>query len=90
MESEDVVTSSNFMNKSADFQLATLFDAPGIENEYLKRVSINILSALSNGTFIHEEYYKDLELLKKNREKIEQEDSVRKLIDLAIEIAGRL
>lgn len=90
LESGDLVSSSNFMNKSADFQLATLFDAPGVENEYLKRISINILSALSNGTFNHKEHFKDLELLKKNREKIEPEDSVRKLIDLAIEIAGRL
>ncbi|MGP3135246.1 AAA family ATPase [Serratia nematodiphila] len=90
MESEDVVSSNDFMNKSADFQLATLFDAPGVENEYLKRVSVNILSALSNGTFNYKEHSKDLELLKKNRDKVEHEDSVRKLIELVIEIAGRL
>lgn len=90
IESGDSISSQKFINKSADFQLATIFDAPGLDNEYLKRIAVNILSALSNGTFNLKEYEKDLALLEKNRYRIEKDDSVRKLIDLAVEIAGRL
>lgn len=89
IESGTSISSQNFINKSADFQLATIFDAPGLGNEYLKRIAVNVLSALSNGTFKIKDYESDLALLEKNRDKIEENDSVRKLIDLAVEIAGR-
>lgn len=89
IEHEKVLSARDIINKSADFQLATLFDAPGIENEYLKRVAVNILSALSKGTYSKEIYSNDLDLLMRNRDKVEQGDSVKQLIDLAIEIVGR-
>jgi predicted ATP-dependent endonuclease of OLD family len=89
IETGHCISSQHFINKSADFQLATLFDAPGLGNEYLNRIAVNILTALSNGTFNLKDYSDDLELLKKNRSKIENEDNVRKLIDLALEITGR-
>lgn len=89
IEQGEVISACDIINKSADFQLATLFDAPGVENEYLKRVSVNILSALSKGTYSKELYASDLDLLMKNRDKVEQGDSVKQLIDLAIEMAER-
>lgn len=88
IEQEEVIAACDIINKSADFQLATLFDAPGVENEYLKRIAVNILSALSKGTYNKELHANDLDLLLKNRDKVEQGDSVKQLIDLAIEIAG--
>ncbi|MVX97737.1 AAA family ATPase [Enterobacteriaceae bacterium 8376wB9] len=89
IEHEEVVPARDIINKSADFQLATLFDAPGVENEYLKRVAVNILSAFSKGTYSKELYASDLDLLMKNRDKVEQGDSVKQLIDLTVEIAER-
>lgn len=84
-----IISSSDFVNKSADFQLATIFDAPGIDNEYLKRISVNILSAFSNGSFKYKEYEGMLNILMKNKDKVDEGDSVKKLIDLAIEISER-
>lgn len=89
IESGRSISSQNFINKSADFQLATIFDAPGLGNEYLKRIAVNVLSALSNGTFSLKTFEADIIILEKNRSKIEEDDSARKLIDLALEIAGR-
>ncbi|WP_140921185.1 AAA family ATPase [Limnobaculum xujianqingii] len=70
IESEELMLSHEYRNKSADFQLATLFKTPGIENEYLKRIAVNILSALSNRTFSYEVYSSDLNRLIINRDKI--------------------
>ncbi|MCG3464247.1 ATP-binding protein, partial [Xenorhabdus bovienii] len=40
--------SINYINKSSDFQLATLFNSPGFKNEYLTRLSLNLLSLHSH------------------------------------------
>ncbi|WP_337928874.1 AAA family ATPase [Xenorhabdus sp. PR6a] len=90
IENGDIIPAKSYVNKSADFQLATLFEAPGVENEYLKRIAVNILTVLSNGTYDKNDNSSDLELLIKNRNKIDENDSVRKLIDLALEIERKL
>lgn len=44
MDSNKTVDSEEYFNKSADFQLAKLFNTPGFQNEYLNRLCISILS----------------------------------------------
>ncbi|CDL82359.1 hypothetical protein XCR1_1660003 [Xenorhabdus cabanillasii JM26] len=48
------------------------------------------MTVLSNGTYDKNDDSSDLELLIKNRNKIDKNDSVRKLIDLAVEIERKL
>ena len=39
-------SAADFSEKSADYQLAELFDAPGIMNEYISRVAFNLIASL--------------------------------------------
>ncbi len=82
METESVISSSEQYHKSADFQLATLFNAPGNENEYLKRLAINILTLISVNKFDAEKHSFDLSILKQSKTKLDNDDSVKKLIEL--------
>lgn len=82
METESVISSSEQYHKSADFQLATLFNAPGNENEYLKRLAINILTLISVDKFDAEKHSSDLSILKQSKMKLDNDDSVKKLIEL--------
>lgn len=90
LENHEVLNSFDIKNKSVDFQLATLFDAPGNDNEYLKRIAVNVLSALSNGSYTEEFYGHELNLLIKNKDKIEDGDNVKRLIELAVEVLARV
>lgn len=47
MESGKSVPAIDFHHKSADFQLATLFKAPGYRNEYLGRICISLIAKIS-------------------------------------------
>ncbi|MDN0107095.1 AAA family ATPase [Yersinia rochesterensis] len=90
IDNGDVISSEYYTNKSADFQLATLFAAPGSDNEYLKRIVVNLLTVLSSGKYIKDKYIEELVLLKKSKDLLDESDPVKYLIDLAIEVEGRL
>lgn len=47
METRVAVSAREFSKKSADYQLATLFKAPGNQNEYVARLCMNILARVS-------------------------------------------
>ena len=47
-----IYESSYFYNKSSDFQLAELFDAPGNKNEYITRLCFSLLSKVKNNRFV--------------------------------------
>ncbi|OQP30310.1 AAA family ATPase, partial [Pantoea latae] len=50
MTMEDGVAkdANEYINKSSDFQLATLFGSPGFKNEYLSRIAVNLFSNVSS------------------------------------------
>lgn len=72
-----------FVNKSIDFQLASIFKTPGYKNEYLTRVLVSYLASVAANEKITDDEYnhiKEIILLKTH---IDDKDPVRKLITLA-------
>lgn len=74
---------SEFMNRSADYQLSELFNAPGYRNEYLIRVSLVILSKISKSEALSEEDLSNITHIKNlaDNEKITKSDPVYHLIN---------
>ncbi len=51
LESRKVFPADNFVNNSADYQLANIFNYPGFKNEYLSRISLNIFLKVSKNKY---------------------------------------
>ncbi|MFT7008836.1 MAG: putative ATPase [Colwellia sp.] len=75
-------SSENFKNKSADYQLAELFDAPGSNNEYLNRVVVSLLTSLSKNGKLNKEERKEAKKLVLLSQKLEEDDDVKSLIGI--------
>lgn len=73
----------DFVNKSIDFQLASIFKTPGYKNEYLTRVLISYLTNVSANEKISDEEYKTIKDIISLKANIDEKDPVRKLIILA-------
>jgi predicted ATPase len=61
-----------FYRKSADFQLAELFDSPGLMNEYISRIGFNLIAKIRSRELIDDEIESDFS----------------KLIDLKVNLTG--
>lgn len=72
-----------FINKSIDFQLASIFKAPGYKNEYLTRMLIAFLTKLSAHEEISQEEYTSIKDIISLKGIIDDSDPVGKLISLA-------
>lgn len=72
----------DFNRRSADFQLASLFGAPGYKNEYLSRELIAALATLSSGEKVSNERIIVLKNIIALQASIEKTDPVHKLIDI--------
>ncbi|MBK5072726.1 ATP-binding protein [Budviciaceae bacterium CWB-B4] len=75
----------SYINKSSDFQLATLFNSPGFSNEYLTRVSLTLFSKIKNTKTIDDNDKKLLNDLKEILTVIRKTDPVYSLIQAVIE-----
>ena len=82
LQSGKIFDAVDFNNRSADFQLASIFRAPGYKNEYLTRELLNALATLGSGREIPADRLAVLEDLSKLRSVIEQDDPVGNLFDL--------
>lgn len=78
--------SNHFKNKSADFQLAELFDAPGLMNEYISRVSFNLIAKLRTRKKVDLEIYEELQKLLEMQVQISPQDPTIQLIDSVREL----
>jgi predicted ATPase len=74
-----------FNKKSADFQLASVFGAPGYKNEYLSREFISALATLGSGNELSQKRLNILHRLLALREGIDDSDPVRRLMDMLLE-----
>ncbi|CDG99756.1 ATP-binding protein [Xenorhabdus bovienii] len=72
--------SINYINKSSDFQLATLFNSPGFKNEYLTRLSLNLLSKIISEKSVDHEDKKIMEELLLIKNKLHEKDPLLELI----------
>jgi predicted ATPase len=91
LDHNELLNSEMFKSKSADYQLARLFNTPGEQNEYLKRLCVNVLAALSKGKKLTDDYRNDAEFLITYQEKLLPEDTVYQLIEIiknALEVIG--
>jgi len=67
MSMEDGVarSASDYSQRSIDFQLAEVFDAPGFRNEYLSRIALNAFARVSKTKRFDEQSTGDLAILRR-------------------------
>lgn len=82
LQSFNVVDAAGFNNRSADFQLAQVFGAPGYKNEYMMRELLAALTALSGGHELSSEKLSVLKRMMALRDSLDQTDPVLQLIEL--------
>ncbi|OYT78263.1 ATP-binding protein [Pseudomonas sp. PGPPP2] len=70
--------------RSADFQLASIFGAPGYKNEYLSRELISALATLGSGNALSAERLIALREIFPLRDKLDKDDPVRRLMDMLL------
>jgi predicted ATP-binding protein involved in virulence len=81
-DDNSVLSVNEYKNKSADYQLATLFKSPGFQNEYLNRICVGILSNLSSNKKITDSEKENIHLLNKIKCDLSEDDSVLMLINI--------
>lgn len=67
MSMEDGIarSASDYSQRSIDFQLAEVFDAPGFRNEYLSRIALNTFARVSKTKRFNEQSTGDLAILRR-------------------------
>lgn len=80
MTDNETYASTDFINKSADYQLANLFYAPGHRNEYLLKRITSALADLSSGIEISNEEIEYWNNIYKHSAHMEESDPVYKLM----------
>lgn len=86
LSQDKLYSGSFFSDKSADFQLAELFDAPGIKNEYISRVCFNFIAKLRVRKKLDDETVADMQKLLELKTKLERNDPTIMLINSAEEL----
>ncbi|PZQ35907.1 MAG: hypothetical protein DI560_26275, partial [Pseudomonas putida] len=81
LEDQQLYSSEEYSNRSADFQLAQIFNAPGANNEYLIRISLLLLTKISRREPLDSQDRKQIEMLSELKENLSGSDPVRYLID---------
>lgn len=84
LESKILHRSREYTNKSADHQLAKIFNAPGHNNEYLIRIALVIISKLAKQETLDEKDLENLRFLRNIKESLPSGDSVQFLIEQLI------
>ena len=90
MEQTQAVASSKYLKKSADYQLAELFDTPGENNEYLNRIVVSLLSKLSRQGKLNRADKKQAHRLMEVSQKLSSQDTVNQLIAILAEAMEKL
>lgn len=81
LEDRELYSSKEYSNRSADYQLAQVFNAPGINNEYLIRVTLMLLTKISRREDLTYEDREQLDMLSQLKGSLASNDPVRHLID---------
>ena len=84
-----VYDAEDFYQRSADYQLAELFDAPGMMNEYISRLAFNLLAKVKANRFVDSESAQELERLKELDYQVEKADPVKELISSVVELCEK-
>ena len=76
MENKKTESAKNYVNHSADYQLAHVFDFPGYKNEYLTRIAINTFSKISKYKKLDDEDKVNIEILESQSKYLRPDDPV--------------
>ncbi|MCL1078148.1 ATP-binding protein [Parashewanella spongiae] len=76
----EIYPSSFFRNRSSDFQLTELFDAPGYRNEYISRLAFGLLSKVKKQKAVTDDDKVNLEKLLGFIPLLEKDDPIHDLI----------
>lgn len=75
-----------FSNRSADYQLAELFDAPGIMNEYIARLAFNLLSKVKTAKLVTDDNWRELKQLQLLLENVNSNDPINELVNSVFQV----
>lgn len=84
MDKNILLKSNNHFNRSADYQLARLFDTPGYQNEYLNRLCVSILSDLSKHGGLDDNQMENVTFLESIKDELDKNDNVKVLITIIL------
>jgi predicted ATP-binding protein involved in virulence len=87
LEKMETYKASEHNHKSADYQLAKIFDTPGYNNEYLIRIGLVILSKITKRENLVKEDIENIKLFKEIKESLPQDDAVYFLIEQILSLA---
>lgn len=90
LESGTTTAASELSSRSADFQLARVFKAPGFQNEYLSRVAFNALRIIGSGKELEKDQLKEVENLLLLKDTLSLEDPVRQLMEILEHALGEV
>lgn len=86
LESDELTSSDVNSLRSADYQLAEIFDAPGYRNEYITKMTINFFAKVKKNKKIESEDVILMQKIKAFKKNIEENDPVYILIETMEEV----
>lgn len=86
LENDELTTSVDNSFRSADYQLAEIFDTPGYRNEYITKLAINLFSKVKNNKFFDDSDVILIGRLKEFKKNITSTDPVYELIETLEEV----
>jgi len=89
LSKKEVYHAEEFYHRSADYQLAELFDAPGVMNEYISRLAFNLLAKVKASRSVDSSSAEDLCRLKELGRQVESDDPVKELIVSVAELCDK-
>ncbi|WP_242485557.1 AAA family ATPase [Pseudomonas sp. TH43] len=89
LSKREVYRAEEFYHRSADYQLAELFDAPGIMNEYISRLAFNLLAKVKANKCVDADAAKELARLQDLNQQVESNDPVKELIQSVSDVCKK-
>ncbi|WP_241616919.1 AAA family ATPase [Rosenbergiella epipactidis] len=81
LSNNEIYRSDTFSERSADYQLAELFDAPGIMNEYIARLSFSLLSKVKLAKSVSDINKEELDYIENLAKNIDFNDPIKVLVE---------
>ncbi|NIG44980.1 ATP-binding protein [Enterobacter sp. Acro-832] len=82
INNEMLFNSSEYKERSSDYQLANVFNAPGSNNEYLTRILVSWLVKFSKNESFSKEEHSEMKNALMLKDKILEDDPVKRLMSL--------
>ena len=89
MEDMRLQKAKTFSKRSVDFQLASLFNAPGFKNEYLLRSALGVFADITKGREIDQDGLAALKTFRRVYAHLQNDDPVKELIAVILEARSR-